>query len=242
MSTPHAVRMLAWAAGTCVLVVALASASFCIAYRAERRTSVVTVPDWTGKPRTAAIDEAKALGLGFSVEGERHDPGVAADRIVSQEPAPGAIVRRGRTVRVTVSLGGETITVPDVVRHPARQAEAEIRRAGLTSGFEARIHDADVPEGQVIDQVPAAGTLAATGERVNRLVSDGPRVPRWVMPDVTGRPLRDVQDWINLCGFRSGPARRVPAVGKAPGTVIGQLPLAGSPIARRDVVELTVAP
>ena len=242
MSTPHAVRMLAWAAGTTLVVVLVGNASFCVAYKTERRTAVVSVPDWIGKERTAAMSEARSLGLGFAVESERHDPGFASDRILSQEPAPGAVVRRGRTVRVTVSLGGETITVPELVRHPARQAEAEIRRAGLIPGFEARVHDADVPEGQVIDQSPLPGALGAAGEPVHRLVSEGPRPPRWVMPDLSGRPLREVQDWITLCGFRSGPARRVPSVGKAPGTVIGQLPLAGSPIARRDVVELTVAP
>jgi serine/threonine-protein kinase len=242
MSTPRAARLLAWGAAGCVLVVAAASASFCVAYRAERRSSVVTIPDWTGKERMAAMAEARSLGLGFSVGDERHDPGVAADRVVAQDPAPGAVVRRGRSVRVTVSLGGETITIPSVIGHPARQAEAEIKRAGLAGGFEARIHDADAPEGQVLDQAPSGGSLGAAGEPVHRLISDGPRTPRWVMPDLTGRSLRDVQDWITLCGFRAGPARKVPGTGKAPGTVIGQLPLAGSPIARRDVVELSVAP
>jgi beta-lactam-binding protein with PASTA domain len=61
------------------------------------------------------------------------------------------------------------------------------------------------------------------------------------MPDLTGRTLRDVQEWITLCGFRSRAVRRVPAEGKRSGTVLGQLPLSGYPIARRDVVELTVA-
>ena len=234
-------RVALWTAGGCLLVVIAATASFCAALRFERRTSVVTVPDWTGKARVAAADEAQALGLGFEVQEARHDPGVASDRVVQQEPSPGAIVRPGRTVRVVVSLGGETITVPDIVSHPARQAEAEILRAGLTLGFETRIHDVDVPEGTVIAQSPPGGTLSVGGERVGRLVSDGPRLPRWVMPDLTGRPLRDVQDWITLCGFRTGPVRRVATRGAASDTVIGQLPPAGAPIVKRDVVELTAA-
>jgi hypothetical protein len=78
-------------------------------------------------------------------------------------------------------------------------------------------------------------------ERVHRLVSDGPRVARWVMPDLAGRTLQDAQEWITLCGFRGGAVRRVPADGRRSGTIVGQLPLSGYPIARRDVVELTVA-
>jgi beta-lactam-binding protein with PASTA domain len=61
------------------------------------------------------------------------------------------------------------------------------------------------------------------------------------MPDLAGRTLREAQEWITLCGFRSGAVRRVPAEGKRSGTIVGQLPLSGYPIAPRDVVELTVA-
>ena len=114
----------------------------------------------------------------------RHDPGVAVDRIVQQEPAPGTQVRHGRTIRVVVSLGGETLTVPSVIGQPARQAELELRRVGLTPGWEAHIHDETVPASQVIDETPAAGALSVPGERVHRLVSDGPREPRCVMPDL----------------------------------------------------------
>ena len=222
-------------------MVVVASLSFCVAFRVQRRSNVVTVPDWTGKPKAAAQAEAAELGLVLEATGQRHDPGVAVDGILQQDPPAGAVVRRGRTVRVMVSLGGETIAVPDLVRHPARQAEAEIRRLGLTPGFEARVHDVDVSEGQVIAQAPFPGTVSFSGERVHRLVSEGPRPARWVMPALAGRPLRDVQVWNTLCGFRSGPVRRMPAEGRASGTVLGQRPLPGSAIGFRDVVELTVA-
>jgi eukaryotic-like serine/threonine-protein kinase len=171
----------------------------------------------------------------------RHDPGVAVDRIVQQDPVPGTQVRHGRTIRVVVSLGGETLTVPTVTGQPTRQAELELRRQGLTPGWEDRVHDNVVPIGQVIDQAPAGGTLSVSGERVHRLVSDGPRAPRWVMPDLAGHTLRDAQEWITLCGFRGGAVRRVPSDGRRTGTIVGQLPLSGYPVARRDVVELTVA-
>jgi len=150
-------------------------------------------------------------------------------------------VRQARTIRVVVSLGGETLSIPGLTRQPARQAELELRRQGLTPGWEARIHDGEIPAGQVIDQAPGEGTLSVPGDRVHRLVSDGPRRARWVMPDLEGRTLRDAQEWITLCGFRSGAVRRIPSGGKRAGTVVGQLPLSGYPISRRDPVELTVA-
>ena len=215
--------------------------SFCVALRSDRRSNLLEVPDWTGRARDDAAAEAERLGLVFEVAEQRHDPGVAPDRIVQQDPSPGTQVRHGRTVRVVVSLGGETLTVPALLGQPARQAELELRRQGLMPGWEARVHDANVAQGQVIEQSPAGGSLSVSGDRVHRLVSEGPRAPRWVMPNLTGKTLRDAQEWITLCGFRSGAVRRVPPEGRRSGTIVGQLPLSGYPIARRDIVELTVA-
>jgi len=230
-----------WVLGAAALLGLVASMSFCVALRSDRRANVVQVPDWTGRSREEALAAANELGLVFEVGELRHDAAVAADRIVQQEPAAGTQVRHGRTIRVVVSLGGETLTVPALIAQPARQAELELRRSGLTPGWEARVHDDGAPAGQVIDQAPGGGTLSVSGDRVHRLISDGSRTPHWVMPDLTGRTLRDAQEWITLCGFRSGAVRRVPSEGQRSGTIVGQMPLSGYPVARRDVVELTVA-
>jgi serine/threonine-protein kinase len=234
-------RAVLWVVGGGAVIGAVGLASFCVALRSVRRSILVDVPDWIGRGREEALAQAQTSGLVMEVAEMRHDPGVAVDRIVQQDPPPGVQVRHGRTIRVVVSLGGETLTVPTVTGQPTRQAELEMRRQGLTPGWEARVHDNLVPVGVVIDQAPAGGTLSVSGERVHRLVSDGPRVPRWVMPDLAGLTLRDAQEWITLCGFRGGAVRRVPADGRRSGTIVGQLPLSGYPVARRDVVELTVA-
>lgn len=241
MDWKRASRAVLWAIGGGTVVAVVGLASFCVALRSDRRSNLVEVPDWIGRASEEALAQAQESGLVMEVAEQRHDPGVAVDRIVQQEPAAGTQVRHGRTIRVVVSLGGETLTVPSVIGQPARQAELELRRFGLTPGWEAHIHDDAVPASQVLDEVPAAGTLSVSGDRVHRLVSDGPRAARFVMPDLTGKTLRDVQEWITLCGFRSRAVRHVPGEGKRSGTIVGQLPLSGYPIARRDVVELTVA-
>jgi serine/threonine-protein kinase len=241
MSWQRAGRIAVISAAVVLLFVVVGGLSFCVALRAQRRSNIVELPDWTGKSKDDAEAQARGLGLNFEVAEERHDAGVAVSRVLSQEPAAGTTVRRGRTIRVIVSLGGETLHVPSLVGQPGRQADLALRRQGLQPGWDARLHDPDVPEGVVIAQSPPGDALTVPGEHVHLLVSEGPRPPRWVMPDLSGRPLREVQDWITLCGFRTGPVRRMPAEGKDPGTVVGQLPPAGWPIGRRDVVELTVA-
>src|SRR5262245_49479095 len=145
-------RVGVWVVIGAVLAGAAGLASFCVALRSDRRSNLVAVPDWIGHSREDALGQAQALGLAFEVAELRHDPGVSVDRIVQQEPAAGTQVRHGRTIRVVVSLGGETLTVPSVVGQPARQAELELRRSGLNPGWEARIHDDDAPASQVIDE------------------------------------------------------------------------------------------
>ena len=241
MDGRRAARIAGWTVAGALVVLALAATSFCVAFRAKRNANVVIVPDWTGVARDEATRRAAELGLVFEVAERRHDPGVAADRVLSQEPGPATKVRRGRTIRAVVSLGGETITVPEVTGQPSRQVEMEIRRLGLVPGWDARVHDAATDAGRVIAQSPSGGTLSVPGEPVHRLVSEGARPARFVMPDLRERTLREVQEWITLCGFRAGPVRRVRSDGRAAGTVVGQLPLPGHPIERRDAVELSVA-
>jgi len=61
------------------------------------------------------------------------------------------------------------------------------------------------------------------------------------MPDLTGRDRRSAERWIETCGFRKGAVRVVDSADSAQGTIVGQLPLAGYPIAGNGVVELAIA-
>ena len=122
MNARRAARLVAWGIAGAALAGVTGLTSFCVALRSDRRSNLVEVPDWTGRAREDALSEATRLGLVFEVGALRHDPGVAVDRVVRQEPAPGTEVRHGRTIRVVVSLGGETLSVPELAGQPARQA------------------------------------------------------------------------------------------------------------------------
>ncbi len=228
-------------AGAAVLIVAVAGLGFLVAIFGGHRGSVVEVPDLAGLSRDDATRRGREAGLAVEVADSRHDAARPAGTVMQQDPAPGVEVRPGRTIRVVISLGGESLTVPDVVGRSAREADLELRRDGWTLGDEARVASLSAPAGTILAQSPAAGSTAAPGTRIHRLVSDGPRATRWVMPDLTGRPAETADRWVEAHGLRKGAVRRSAAEGRVPGTVVGQLPLAGYPIGLRDVVELTLA-
>lgn len=231
----------AWLVGGAGLVLLVFGFTFYLAMRVEMRSTEVQVPDLSGLDLDGAHQAVEALDLVLQVDDQRHDPAVESGRVLQQMPPPGASVRRGRKIKLIVSLGGKVLEVPDLIGHAARAVEIELRREGFIPGEEARIHHPDVPAGVVIGQVPPAATPAVPNTRVHRLVSDGQPVVNWVMPDLTGVTRARAERWLSTTGLRRGTVRRVRMSGRPAGSVVGQLPLPGYPVHSNDVVELTVA-
>ena len=230
-----------WIAGGGALAMSVFLLSFCTAMKMEMRSSEVMVPDLTSMTRDEAESASAPMGLQLEVVDQRHDPAVSSGRVLQQEPLPGSAVRRGRRVKVVLSLGGKILEVPELVGQPARTVSITLRRQGFFPGDEARIYSYDISEGTVVAQVPPPGSPSVPGERVHRLISLGIPEAVWLMPDLVGRSRAEVERWLKLCGFRLGPVRSVSHTSRRSETVVGQLPLAGYPIRGRDVVQLTVA-
>ncbi len=241
LSFNRVVSMALWVVGGGTVVLTVFVVSFFLAMRAEMRSSQVDVPDLSGLTLESAQMKVAPVNLVLVVVEQRNDPRVPSGRVIEQTPRPGANVRRGRKMKLIVSLGGRVLEVPDLIGHAARAVAIELRQETFTPGDEARVSSYDREVGKVLAQVPAAGTRVVPNSRIHRLVSDGPRPATWIMPDLTGRTRDDAERWIQLSGFRRGAVRRVDEPERSPGTVVAQLPLAGYPIRSKDIVELAVA-
>jgi serine/threonine-protein kinase len=215
--------------------------SFYLAMRVEMSASEVQVPDLSGLDLDAAHRRVEALDLVLQVDDQRHDPATPSGHVLQQMPPAGASVRRGRKIKLVLSLGGKVLEVPDLIGQAARAVEIELRREGFNPGDEARVHAPGALAGTVIGQVPPTGTPAVPNTRIHMLVSEGPPVATWVMPDLTGLPLAQAERWVDTARFRRGTVRRVRMSRHTPGTVVGQLPLAGYPVRSNEIIELTVA-
>jgi len=231
----------AWVVAGSALVAFVFGFSFYLAMRVEMRSTEVQVPDLRGLDLDGAHQRVEALDLVLQVDDQRHDPAMASGRVLQQMPPPGASVRRGRKIKLIVSLGGKVLEVPDLIGQAARAVEIELRREGFIPGDEARVPDPGVPAGVVIGQVPPPLTPAVPNTRVHRLVSDGDPEVNWVMPDLTGITRSRAERWLATTGLRRGAVRRVRMSGRPSGSVVGQLPLPGYPVHSNDVIELTVA-
>jgi len=95
------------------------------------RSRLVAVPDLLGVQSDAAMESLAAASLVGTVGGTLVSPGVAEGGVLAQEPAPGTLVAPGTEVVLTVSVGSQTVRVPDLVGVPVVEAKSELTAAGL---------------------------------------------------------------------------------------------------------------
>ena len=93
----------------------------------------IKVPKIEGMLYSNARSMVEADGLNIMVSDSGYNKNLAADCILAQNPGPGAIVKSGHTVYVTVnSPSSPTFAIPDVVDNCSfREAEAKLMAIGF---------------------------------------------------------------------------------------------------------------
>lgn len=143
----------------------------------------VTVPDLKNKTIDEAQKEADKYGLVLQQSPAQYSADVELNRIISTEPAAGANVAKGSTVRYVLSLGVENIDVPSVVGKTRNTAMDVLQNAGFKVSIEEE-YSSTVKSGVVIRQTPNGGKLE-TGKTVTIVVSQGAE-PEAEKPDSNG--------------------------------------------------------
>jgi hypothetical protein len=133
----------------------------------------VAVPSVTGATLTSARASLGSAGL---VANETMSPSanVTAGVVITQHPQAGATVAAGSSVAIVVSSGPAPAVVPHVVGKREAAARSQITAAGF-GAIVARAFSGTVPQGEVVSQTPAAGTLLVPGA-VTMTVSAGPGI------------------------------------------------------------------
>jgi len=238
-----ALKRRVWTAGKLLLLVAALGATYLVfaagAMRVALRTRDVQVPDLKGRTTNEATAVAANVGLLLKVdESRRPDAKIAAGRVVAQEPAPGAVSRTQRTLRVWLSAGQRASIVPRLVGETERAAQLRITQEGLTLTATSEIRSQDMPTDVVVAQTPPE---KSPGGQVALLVNRGERGASYVMPDLIGVNGDRAADVLRNHGFRVAVVGSQPYPGVAAGIVIRQSPQAGFQIAPGEPISLEVS-
>jgi beta-lactam-binding protein with PASTA domain len=88
-------------------------------------------------------------------------------------------------VAMSLAIHGREVTVPDLQGKSPAEARRIAEDTGLTADVEREYYSTTMPEGKVLSQMPAAGTIVRSGWELRLTLSLGPQ--RAAIPAVTGQ-------------------------------------------------------
>ena len=143
----------------------------------------VQVPNVVDRSEADAERMLQDAGLKVTHGEAQYSDSIAEGNVISSNPVAGTEVDEGTSVTIVVSLGKESVKVPDIRNKSAADAEAALAAQGLT-GSASQDYSDSVAAGSVISQSPEPGASVEKGSTVSYVVSLGPRTQTVEVPDV----------------------------------------------------------
>lgn len=197
------------------------------------------VPAVLAQTQAQAEDRLADAGLDLGKVDKAYSDTVERGTVISTDPDVGARIRNNDSVDLTVSLGPETVPVPQLAGYRLDRARAQLKRVGLEAGRVTREFSEEVPQGSVISTTPDPGTERRAGSAVALVVSKGSPVE---VADVTGATLADAQAELEEAGLKVEVATgTVTSDEFEAGQVAVQSPEGGTEAAEGDTVTLTIS-
>lgn len=233
-------RRRAWTLGRLLILLAALGltygAFFITAIRVTNQARDVKVPDVRGKTISEAVSILAREGLDLKADPTRvPDPKVPENHVLSQDPGPGTINRRGRAVRVRVSDGIRAALVPAVSGQPERTAELALEGARVPVLGRAEIKSSAYSIGTVVAQDPPAGARASG---VTLLINRPEEGGTYVTPDLVGLPYARVVQIIRQFPFRLASQGDFLRPNLPTGIIVQQSPEAGSQMRAQEILSV----
>lgn len=195
----------------------------------------VEVPNVLNASVDVAQDRLEAEG--FEVQVVRRESNRPKDVVVGQTPTGGTSAEKGSQVRLSVSDGPGTATVPQVDGETLEVAIDRLESAGFRTETRRQSSE-DVASGTVIETSPSGGSVAQLSQVVTIVVSNGRR--KVELPDVVGQPVDAARATLGELGLTTKVVEQETAEREA-GTVLSTNPSAGTSVRAGDSVTLTVS-
>ena len=180
----------------------------------------------------------EAVGLKSKTGETRFHATAPKGTVLEQLPRPSVTVPRGTVVRLDVSAGQRTATIPRVVGATQQQAQVLLENAGFDIGDVVQQRGA-AARGTVVATEPGEGQTLPLPRTVTLTVSAGP--PTVVVPDLMGRTLGEARSAVEQVGLKMGPVAVDSAALEDPNVVIGQTPAVGASVSAGSAVRLRVS-
>lgn len=236
--SPVSGRTAAWLGGAAVVggTLGYLIATVLLFPAAPPPADLLPVPALEGVALAEAETRLTEAGLTVGTVEYLNHPEADSGSVLGQSPLPGQLALPGDSVRVTLSLGPETRSVPEVSRLRADRAVALLQ----ATGFEVRVDSVDSlePRGRILTVIPGEGEPLTLPGHVNLRISLGP--PAVTMPDLLRLTEEEARDSLSALGLVVSEVEEVFRFGRDQGRVVSQDPPSGRQLERGTAVRLVI--
>jgi len=200
----------------------------------------VVVPALVGKKVLYALEILTDLKLNVKIKGSEYSSDIPADYVIFQEPEPGSEIKIGRDVRIIISKGTKTISMPNLQGLSIQQARIILEENGLHSGELSTIYSKNIKKEEIVGQSAPHGSIIKRGAHVDILVSGGMRPKAYKMLDLKGLSLEDAIFLIEKNNLLLGEIKFYPREDKPKNVVVGQEPLYGHRVVEGTFINIII--
>lgn len=211
-----------WSIATVFFVLVMAGAGYYVFNYALSTGTPTTVPDVLDLPVNESSLILAERGLDMGKQTRVPHPTAPKDHVIAQRPEAGRVVREGRKVYLTVSLGADVLTAPSLVNLRLDDARRTITESRFRLGSVARVPN-DAARDTVLAQDPPAGLGIANQGSISLLVSGGNETSTNFMPDIRGMNVQEMLRVLAPYRLTLVP-RQTDIQGAKPDTVLSQDP------------------
>ena len=194
------------------------------------------VPDIRGGGLATARERLMGAGLILGEIDSLLHPSVPEALIIGQSPLPGQVLSPESQVRVTVSLGPQLRSVPDVLGLTEDRAQVVVASSGFLVSKDTV--EADLPRGNVLEVFPPPDTVIPLPAEILMIVSTGPALV--AMPLVLGLDREEALILLDSLGLMVSEIEEVFRFGRDQGVVVEQEPASEMELERGTEVRLKV--
>ncbi len=197
--------------------------------------------DVTAMDIKSAMIMIKTSGFRGTVTDTIYTSDIEPNIVLDQHPKPGAIVKKGRTVRLKISQADKLVLVPNIVGQSQRSAELLLNKVGLKIGAISKEYSASHPNGVVVNQIPDSTITLPKGYSVRVIISKG-RSPNDIqVPSLFGLSKEAAELELRKIGLRISKVHYKQNVDLIPYTVLDQSIKAGTILENSQGIDITVS-
>lgn len=168
----------------------------------------IKVPAVTGKNINDATQLLESQGFEVEVQDSVYIDTVAKASVVRQSPEADAVVKKNRTIYLTINREvAPLIDMPDLRGFSFQSAEMYLKSVGLKLGdttYRPDIARNSVLEQRFKNQILLPGTKVHMGSAINLVLGDGIGNAVMDVPDLTGMTLTDARSYLRSLNLSVG--------------------------------------